>query len=358
MKKFLVIDRGRRSQPVSYSQDWIDSLREHSGGQVDVISDPWLLKWGKKIARLMLSSHYDGIIVMHSVSNDFSFGTAAAELVRTISGPVVMFLGNEYKLLSAKIDLAHDFGCAVVFSQLPLDVAQKLYGPYFAGKVLSIPHALNEKAFSPSIELKNRINDIGYRGEKYPLYLGHDERAAMFDSFEKRAAADGLKVDFASGRGKGKRLNRTGWAAFLNSCRATVATETGANYLSMSEKLRISVNVYQQKNPAATPENVERDVIFPLSKEITFINGRAISSRHFDAIGCNTAIISFKGRFNDILKADEHYLMMNDDFSNIDDVIGKIRSNAYLEDLTTRTREYVLRSHCLKHRVQSLMQLI
>src|SRR5258706_3726709 len=147
MKKILLIDRGRRLQPVSYSNDWVDAFRQHSGAKVDLLSDPWLLRWGRKLAGLFLEARYDAIFVMHSVSNDMGFGFAAAKIVGRDRGPVQMFLGNEYRGLSQKIELAHEFGATSLLSQLPEDVAQSLYKPYFAGCILSVPHAVNEMVF-------------------------------------------------------------------------------------------------------------------------------------------------------------------------------------------------------------------
>ncbi|MCB4755548.1 MAG: glycosyltransferase [Elusimicrobia bacterium] len=358
MKKLLIIDRGFRSDPVSYSDDWIDAFRDHAQAKIDLVSNPLLLKWGRKLLRLLLSSSYDGIFVMHSVSNDFGYGYEVARLLRTIRGPKFMFMGNEYRELALKIALAHEMGCSFLISQLPDDVAQELYGPSFAGRIISIPHALNEKVFKIITPLSQRQIDIGYRGEKYPYYLGHNDREKLFGFFSENQEKYQLRLDFSSGRGKGIRLPRNAWARFLNSCRCTIATETGSEYLSLSDKLRYQTWAYLDTHPESTFERVETDVIKPLTHQIRFCNGRAISSRHFDAIGCGTCLISFPGRFNDILKSEEHYISVEREFLNIDSVISKIEDTRYLESLAQRTLKYVLGHHCLKHRITTIMDLL
>jgi hypothetical protein len=356
VKKILLIDRGRREDPVSYSNDWVDAFREHSGAQVDLLSDPFLLQWGKRIARLLLSSRYDGIFVMHSVTTDLGFGYSVAHLLQQIKGPVFLFMGNEFKSLAAKVELAHQMGCSHLLSQLPADVAQSLYGPFFGGQVVPVAHALNEKAFRFVTPIKDRKIDVGYRGEKYPFYLGHDERQTLFLFFSEHAQKSPLVVDLAAGRGKGKRLPRSQWAAFLNSCKTTIGTETGANFLSMSDKMRVEVNAFTDSHPETSFQTVTTEVIQPLVKRYTYLNGRAISSRHFDAIGCGTCLISFPGRFNDILQAEEHYLPLEHNLSNADQVLSKMGDIPYLEKLSNRARAYVLENHCLKHRVHFLMK--
>ncbi len=354
MKKLLIFDRGRRLDPVSYSDDWVDSFRAHSGAQVDVVTDPLFLKLGRPLLRLQLSSQYDGIFIMHSVSNDLGFGRSVAKLLASIKGPVFFFLGNEYRDLAAKVALANEMNAQFLLSQLPEDVAKQLYGPVFSGKIIPVAHALNDKAFTLQTPMMQRTIDIGYRGEKYPYYLGQNDREVLFNAVKDK----NLRLDIAAGRGKGKRLVRAEWAAFLNTCRATIATETGAEHLSIDDKMRLSVLSYEEKHPQADYAELAANVMKPLVEKEKFLNARAISSRHFDAIGCGTAIITFPGRFNDILKAGEHYIAVQRDFSDLGEALDTLKDDRRMNELTRRTREFVLQNHCLKHRVQVLTQLL
>ena len=203
--------------------------------------------------------------------------------------------------------------------------------------------------------MDQRTIDVGYRGEKYPYYLGHNEREVLTGFFEGRQSSSRLRLHFASGREKGVRLNRDQWAAYLNDCRCTLGTETGAQYLSCSDKLRYEVNAYAAAHPRASYDEINQAVIQPLVRTSSFVSGRAISSRHFDAIGSGTCLVSFAGRFNDILKPHEHYIVMERDFSNADEVLAKMTDTAYVTELANRTRAMVMGSHCLKHRIAGLM---
>lgn len=358
MKKLLIIDRGNRLDPVSYSNDWVDCFKAHPGVEVDLLTSPFLLKWGRRMIPMLLKSQYDGIFVMHSVTNDFSFGFQVVQVLRKINGPRFLFMGNEHRELAIKVAIANEMDCRAIFTQLPDDVAQKIYGPYFKGDIVSVPHGLNENAFQNITPLEKRTIDIGYRGEKYPFYLGHNERDILFEKLAHQTIKPELKTDFSAGRGRGRRLPRTQWAQFLNNCRATVATEPGCNYLSMSDKIRFKVGDYVEKNPTTTFEEVNKKFIEPLVQNGIYHSGRIISSRHFDSIGCGTAIISFAGRFNDILKPEENYIVMNADLSNLDSVLNKVTDTPYLKDLTARTRDMVLKKHCLKHRIANILQMI
>ncbi len=82
---------------------------------------------------------------------------------------------------------------------------------------------------------------------------------------------------------------------------------------------------------------------------------KCISSRHFDAIGTKTCQIMFEGRFNDILKADRHYIALKRDFSNIESVMKRFRDTSYLEAMTSCAYDYVMENHTYRHRLKTVM---
>jgi hypothetical protein len=87
-------------------------------------------------------------------------------------------------------------------------------------------------------------------------------------------------------------------------------------------------------------------------------SGKAISSRHFDAVGTKTCQIMFPGRFNGILEADRHYIALDRNFSNIDEVMRRFRDRRYVEQLVDRTYEYIRDCHTYRHRMLALLAAI
>ena len=66
----------------------------------------------------------------------------------------------------------------------------------------------------------------------------------------------------------------------------------------------------------------------------------------------------FPGRFNDILQPDEHYISLNRDFSNLEDVLERINDVSYMGKMVNETYEYVIDSHTHNHRIKKLLDLI
>jgi hypothetical protein len=180
----------------------------------------------------------------------------------------VFFMENEYRSLAEKVDLATALRADVLVSQLPVDVARPFYAARFAGTVVSLPGALNPEVFRPRCCLAERPIDVGTRSHVYPASLGDGERNALLDLFQRgEGPTAGLKRDISVDQRH--RFTRHGWAAFLNACRTTVSTEAGAVELAWSDRPAVRVS------------------------------GKAVASRHFEAIGTRTAQIMFAGRFSE-----------------------------------------------------------
>jgi ribosomal protein S21 len=65
-----------------------------------------------------------------------------------------------------------------------------------------------------------------------------------------------------------------------------------------------------------------------------------------------------EGDYNGILKADEHYISVKKDFSNIEEAIRRFKDESYRETMVRRTHEYALEEHTYDRRVQGLVRAV
>jgi spore maturation protein CgeB len=119
-----------------------------------------------------------------------------------------------------------------------------------------------------------------------------------------------------------------------------------------SLKISYYSDIYEQLDFAETFERFFRDT--PRCP----VYSKAISSRHFDAVGTRTCQVMLEGRYNDILKPDEHFIALRRDFSNIDDAMERFRDTTYRQAMVDRTYEYVMAQHTYRHRVDAVRDLI
>jgi len=85
---------------------------------------------------------------------------------------------------------------------------------------------------------------------------------------------------------------------------------------------------------------------------------KCISSRHFEAVGTCTLQIMYPGRFNDILKPNEHYFELRKDRSNIEDLFRILSDSRKIIDITSAAHEHVVGNHTYEHRLDELLNFL
>jgi hypothetical protein len=338
----------------------------------------------------------DAIVMLHACNSDtLDYLRPIAPVLRDRRrAKLLTFVGNEYNspYLSTveRSRLFREARCDIVATQLLEEAGTFLYGETGA-RIISVPHALNPEAFPAGPPHDRRRLDLGVKGYRYPAFLGDDERNRMIAYFQEHAARYGLTVDISEDR----RLDRSGWAAFLGDCRGTISTETGSWYLERNDALIGRIHAYlKTKRSGVVISNesplrrlgrrlpmpiksvlwsilkrgpirfeilddlntpfAELDELFFRSATRAPVYGKAISSRHFDAIGTRTCQIMLEGRFNDILTANEHYIAVAPDFANIDDAVTQFKDSSLREQIAATAYEHVMSGHTYAHRVEQV----
>src|SRR5207237_3864281 len=151
--------------------------------------------------------------------------------------------------------------------------------------------------------------------------------------FAQIGAQAGLRVDI-----EGSRMDRPGWAAFLNDCRGTIGTEAGSWYLERDDRTVLEIREYLRGKGGARTlradglihaasrrlpfevkewlkallkslpiqhEAMHHDLVDFKEIEARFFSdkdpcpnySKCISSRHFDAAGTGTCQILLRGRY-------------------------------------------------------------
>jgi spore maturation protein CgeB len=376
----------------SYYSDWRDAFCGSTDYACHVVNILDLRP--KRLARMV--EEYDAIILLHSCNSDTLdyLAPLTAVLGNRNRAKLVSFVGNEfnspYVSMTRRVELLREARCDLIATQLLQEAGEFLYGGTGA-RIISLPHALNPLAFSPGPPDAARRLDIGVKGYRYPPFLGDDDRNRMVAYFLANASRLGLAVDISEDR----RLGRLAWAEFLAQCRGTISTETGSWYLERDDVLIKRIREYLKSKRSGfvignegwlrraarrLPSPIKSVLWEPLRRgpvkfevfddfttpfaelEERFfrhakrppVYGKAVSSRHFEAIGTKTCQIMLKGRFNDILVADVHYLAVESDFSNIDEIVARFKDAGERRRIAETAYAHVMASHTYAHRVAAI----
>ncbi len=295
------------------------------------------------------------VVLLHSVNwlRDPTRWRLIRNCLSHIDGPKVWFLINEFRAVGTQLLQATRAGATVIASQLPADVAQDFIGPHFSGRVIDMPHALDAGFFRPGPQIKDRPLDIGFRGGSYPEYVGHNDRELLFDLSRICASRLNLRVDV-----KAERLESDDeWRSFLGHCRAVVGHEAGADYLDMDDSIRDTINRLYGKLSSAELLELAKYLIAHVRPALR-LSGRIVAPRSFDAIGTKTCQLLFPGRYNDLLEPNIHYIRLERDFSNLDEVTLRLRDDDYLQRLADHAYEWAMDSQTYAHRVSRLLAFL
>jgi hypothetical protein len=336
------------NQRLSYVRDWRDAFCRSPELDVTICDMNNLVHLGTCMLRVRT---YDLIVVSHvAAGDDMSLINRIAPFLAKRSCPIVVFLGNEYDLLDQKLEFCRAVKAEFLCSQLPIAAAQYLYGELDGTQILATPHALNPSVYSPQPGVQRDI-DVGFVGDIYWPFVGDRERTDLIAYFEQRSGELGVRCDIRGGRSS--RMPRDEWAAFLNRCRTLIGAESGTYYLNERGALLDRARTYNLKqNQNASFEEVFEKFFAGVPRGVS---GKSISSRHFEAIGTKTCQVLIEGGYNGILKANEHYIPVRADLSDIDEAIRALRDQTHCREIAQRAYDLAMSGHTYDHRVADIV---
>ncbi len=336
---------GDRYADASYMTDWCDAFLAEPRLAVETCNITNLIEFARSRRKIR---EFDLIVILHSAAGDrMSVLANAAGWFQERRGKLAMFIGNEYDLLDEKIGFAKKAGADYLCTQLPLDAARLLYRET-PSTIVAMPHGLNPAVYAT--ESLDRSIDVGFIGDLYERLIGDRERTDIVCFFRDHGRDYGLRCDIRS-----QRMPRDAWAAFLNSCKAIIGAESGTYYLQRDGAALKCAKRLIGRQPDASFEVVHRECFHNGGDHI---NGKAISSRHFEPIGTKTCQLLVEGGYNGILQPDVHYISVKRDLSNIDDAIRRLKDDDYRTTIAETAYRHVMSGHTYAHRVSHLIDVV
>lgn len=176
---------------------------------------------------------------------------------------------------------------------------------------------------------ENRPFYIVYRANKLPYWFGsHGQLKHEIGTIVANQAQDHkLDIDIST------RLEDTifgdKWMQFLASGRAVIGCESGSSVLDRYGEIQARIKAFLAVNPYLTFNEVSTQMPAGWDDYRFFM----ISPRHFEAIETKTCQILIEGHYNGIMKPDFHYVAMRRDFSNLDEILEKVKDWRYTEEI-------------------------
>jgi hypothetical protein len=290
---------------------------------------------------------FDAVVVHYSlrVALDLLTEELAEQLAR-FDGIKILFVQDEYDYTDRTKSYITRLGFDIVYSCVPSANREQVYPTKIFPQVefvetltgyLPEAHASHHRR----APIAQRSIVLGYRGRALPYWYGDLGQEKRLIAEVMRQACENRGVTYDIEWDDSRRLYGSAWIEFLNSCKATLSTESGANLFDNDGSLRRRFEDFLSLHPDATYAEARRAVVGEAA-EVPIMN--QVSPRVFESITCGTALVMFDGKYSGVVQPEVHFLPLRKDFSNIDEIFGKLRDDALLQSMTDRAYDEVVKS--------------
>jgi len=320
------------SRGVGTTNDHLEAFEKYSNNNV------LILDARTDVAREIDYSLFDCFVIHHSVpiGYDNILNDDVLNKIQSFDGLKVLFIQDEMRWVDKTAKKIKDLGISVVFSVVNSSVTRKIYRDAWFDDV-RFENVLTGYVPENLLSIKTpdyakRPIDVSYRARKLLAWCGSfgQEKFTIADRFLKDAREWNLRCDISC---KEKdRIYGKSWIKFVSNSKAVLGAESGASFIDFSGLIAPAVDEYEARNPNKTFEEVRDKFLEGRDGEIKI---SVISPRCFEAAALRTLMIMYDGEYSGVLVPGKHFLVLNRDHSNMNEVVNVIRTPNLAEEITS-----------------------
>lgn len=290
---------------------------------------------------------YSALVIHPSASykprNLFLLDRTHPKKIQDFPGPKIMMKQDEHYKADEVVDYLQKNQFHLLCTCIPPQEIEKVY-PKEKLPALKMFHTLtgyvsdSMRTFKYSQE-GDRPIDVGYRGSPQPWWFGRlsYEKYEIGEVFREICARRGLRADISS-RWE-DRFFGPDWFDFLGKSKATLGVESGASVFDFTGQIEKECQKYLKKHRKADFEEVYSRVLAPHEGKVYY---NQISPRHFEAAACRTVQILYEGQYSGIFQPHRHYLPLQKDLGNLDDVLKRLADRQERKRITDSAFEEII----------------
>ena len=291
---------------------------------------------------------FDAVLIHYSVrlSLDWFLAPDFARALNAYRGFKVLFIQDEYENTETARRWIEELKLDFVFTCVPEESRELVYPSH---RFQGVRFEQNLTGYVPAslqgrtgyLPLEEREVLIGYRGRPLAYWYGNLGQEKLRIGIDMRRICEerGLNVDIEWE--EDKRIYGDDWYRWLGSCRATLGTESGANIFDWNGYLKADIEAALATRPGLTYEEAFEKYLEPHEGRVRM---NQISPKIFEAVALRTALILFRGEYSGVVKPDVHYIPLEKDYSNVDEVLEKLTDDESIRSMTDRAYRDVIES--------------
>lgn len=293
-------------------------------------------------AKLLNLESFDGVLLHYSVRP--VFGNLSIEFEQKLTEfnkYKAMSIQDEYDNLNGTASFIKRTGIHHVLTCVPATGVSEVYGSLVA-EGIKFSHVLTGYAFQnddfQNLEPPSKRQIFcGYRARKLPLRYGQlgIDKWRIPKEFSLKLEQSGISnIDIDCD--EASRIYGENWISFLRNCRATIATESGCNVFDFDGGLNETIKKLKHLGIS------DSEILSSHLAHCTFPGlMNQISPRVFEAIANRSALVLTDGKYSGIVTPYEHYIPLNHDLANFDEVLRLLRDDEFIDKMTIRAYDQV-----------------
>ena len=290
---------------------------------------------------------YDVVIIHYSIVilfNDY-VSRYLRKSLRAFKGIKIQIIQDEYRWVKRMMSEMVYLGIDGILSLLEKHKLDEVYHHPDLKNVLKVSslagYVSNEWVGQDAPPTESRSKHLIYRGNHLPAWLGHAarEKTTLTDDYLEKLSGQDLVLDISSD--PDDRIYGEDWFSFMKSGKAVAGLEGGASIFDFDESAEKGVRKHLRENPSATYEQIHAACLSSTEGNVIY---RMITPRSFEAISMKTVQVMYPGEYSGILEAWKHYLPMERDFSNANEICDLLRNDLFLQKMADETYEDIIES--------------
>lgn len=273
---------------------------------------------------------FDAIVIHYSIYLAANYLPPEDRLrLGRFKGVKVLSIQDEYRHVFKTIECIREIDFDLLLTCVPAEEIEKVYPARLvrARKINVLTGYVSDELFGrKDCPIASRPLDLGYRARQLPAWYGQlaREKWTIVDELKARLPAN-LKVDLSYR--EEERIYGDSWFDFIQSCRAVVGVESGANVFDFANVIQPQADHLQYLLNCEAGEVAKR-VTDGVDGQVLL---NQISPRCFEAAALRTPMILFEGSYSGVLKPWRHFLSLKKDYSNLDQVLECLADTEALE---------------------------
>ena len=259
----------------------------------------------------------------------------------------VAFFQDEHQYCQERFDFINKFKIDVVYSLFTPENAERIYleNTTCSSVYHTLPGYISESLIKKSdnylIRNERRKIDVGYRSRTLAFFMGKgaQEKSEIGKIFIEKTKGTGLTCDISAR--EEDRLYGAKWHEFLANCKFSLGVEAGVSVVDLTGKIRLEVDQFMKENPFCDFSEVHKEVLIPHENNIFY---RTISPRIFEAAAFQVCLILFPGSYSGVLKPNVHFIKLEKDFSNIEEVLDQMKDHGLVRSMVLKTYDDLIAS--------------